>query len=163
MHFLADAEFWVFVAFVLFFALIFHYRLPQMVLKALDDRGEAIRNELEEARQKHEEARKLLAEYEAKKERAEKEAEEILATAREEAEAIVREVREQFEELMGRKKASAEERIRLAQENAVRDIRAHVAERALQAAEEKLRSEVKGRTASGLLNDAIDEVAKKLH
>ena len=163
MHFLATAEFWVFVAFVLFFALIFHYRLPQMVVKALDDRAEAIRNELEEARRQHEEARKLLAEYEAKKEQAAREAEEILKVAREEAEAVAQEVRRQFEELMARKQAAAEERIRLAQENAVRDIRAHVAERALQAAEEKLRAEVKGRTATSLLNEAIDEVAKKLH
>ena len=163
MHILADAEFWVFVAFVLFFALIFYYRLPQMALKALDERAEAIRNELEEARRKHEEARKLLAEYEAKKQQAEREAEEILKTAREEAEAVAHEIRRQFEELMARKQAAAEERIRLAQENAVRDIRAHVAERALQTAEEKLRAEVKGRTATSLLNEAIDEVAEKLH
>ena len=163
MHVFADAEFWVLVAFILFFALVFYYRLPQMALKALDDRAEAIRRELEEARHKHEEARKLLAEYEAKKEQAEREAEEILKVAKEEAEAIVREVRQQFEELMQRKKAAAEERIRLARENAVREIRAQVAEQALQAAEDRLRTEVKGRTASGLLNEAIEEVAEKLH
>lgn len=163
MHVLATPEFWVLVAFVLFFALIFYYRLPQMALKALDDRAEAIRNELEEARRKHEEARKLLAEYEAKKEQAEREAEEILKVAREEAEAVAHEIRKQFEELMARKQAAAEERIRLAQENAVRDIRAHVAERALQSAEAKLRAEVTGRTASALLEDAIEEVAAKLH
>ncbi len=163
MSFFAKPETWVLISFLLFFALLFYYRVPVMILKALDERAERIRRELEEARQLHEEARKLLAEVEAKREQAEAEAKEIVQVARAEAEAVTHEMRKQFDELMARKQAAAEQRIRLAQDTAVREIRAHVGERALQVAEAVLREELKGRSASALVDEAIKEAAEKLH
>jgi len=163
MSFFARPETWVLISFLLFFGLLYYYRVHHMVLKALDDRAEAIRKELEDARRLHEEARKLLAEYEQKKQQAEKDAEEILAVAKQEAEAVITEARKSFDELMARKQAAAEQRIALARDNAVRDIRAHVADRAARVAEAALRTELKGKAASSLLDDAIAEVEKKLH
>ena len=45
-----DASFWATVALVLFFALIIYLKVPGMLTKALDDRSDKIRNDLEEAR-----------------------------------------------------------------------------------------------------------------
>ncbi len=163
MSFFAKPETWVLVSFLLFFGLLYYYRVHHLVLNALDDRAERIRKELEDARRLHEEARKLLAEYEQKKLQAEKDAKEIIAVARQEAEAVVLEARKSFDELMARKKAAAEQRITLARDNAVREIRGHVAERAAHVAEAALRSEMKGKTATTILDDAIAEVEKKLH
>jgi len=163
MHFFAKPETWVLVSFILFFALLYYYRVHRLVLEALDKRAENIRKELEEARRLHEEARKLLAEYEAKKEQAGRDAKEILDVARQEAEAVALEIRQQFEDMMARKQQAAEERIALARDNAVREIRAQVAERAMSVAEDVLREELKGRAASTLLTSAMQEVEKKLH
>ena len=163
MHVLADPETWVLISFLLFAGLLYHYRVHRLVLDALDARAEKIRNELEEARRLHEEARKLLAEYEAKKEQAERDAKEILQVARQEAEAVALEIRQQFDEMMARKQAAAEQRIRLARDNAVREIRGQVAEQAMRVAEDVLRTELKGKAASTLLSEAIEEAGGKLH
>ena len=57
-----DASFWALVALVLFFALIMYIKVPGFVTKALDDRSDKIRGDLEEARRLREEAQQLLAE-----------------------------------------------------------------------------------------------------
>ena len=163
MSVLATPEFWVLVSFVLFFAVLFRYRVPQLMMEALDSRAERIRKELEEARQLHEEARKVLAEVERKREQAEAEAKEIVETAREEASAVALEMRKAFDEMMARRTAAAEERIRLAQETAVQEIRAHIGERAVEVAEAVLRAETKGKMAASLLDEAIREATEKLH
>ncbi len=163
MHVLADPETWVLISFLLFAGLLYYYKVHRLVLDALDARAEKIRNELEEARRLHEEARKLLAEYEAKKEQAERDAKEILQVARQEAEAVALEIRQQFDEMMARKQAAAEQRIRLARDNAVREIRGQVAEQAMRVAEDVLRTELKGKAASTLLSEAIEEAGGKLH
>ena len=47
---LGMAEFWVAVAFVAFLAILVYYKVPKLIAKALDDRADAIRKELDEAR-----------------------------------------------------------------------------------------------------------------
>lgn len=59
----ANAEFWVLVGFVAFMAILAYVKAPAMVNKALDDRADAIRKELDEARRLREEAHELLADY----------------------------------------------------------------------------------------------------
>ena len=79
--------FWVLVAFLAFAALILYYRVPAAVGKMLDDRADAIRKELDEARKLREDAQALLADYQRKAREAETEARTIIDQARREAEA----------------------------------------------------------------------------
>ena len=65
MHFFAEAEFWVAVAFVIFVGVLVYVGVPKMLLNALDERGKRVQAELDEARRLKEEAQKLLAEYKA--------------------------------------------------------------------------------------------------
>ena len=69
--------FWVAVALVIFLAILVKFGVPDAIVKALDARGEKVAQELAEARRLHQEAEKLLAEYEAKRKAAEAEAETI--------------------------------------------------------------------------------------
>ena len=57
------AEFWVAVAFGVFVLILLYYKVPKLIAKSLDDRAEAIRKELDEARRLREEAQTLLADY----------------------------------------------------------------------------------------------------
>ena len=70
-----DATAWSLVGLILFLALVLYLKVPAMVTKGLDERSEKIRKDLDEARELREEAQNLLAEYQAKRQAAEKEAE----------------------------------------------------------------------------------------
>ena len=94
MHF--DATFWATAALFLFFALIAYLKVPGMMTKALDDRSDKIRNDLEEARRLREEAQQLLAEYQRKRKEAEQEAEGIICVCQaREAEALAKDAEQQ--------------------------------------------------------------------
>ena len=95
---LGMAEFWVAVAFVLFVAILVYYKVPALIAKALDDRADAIRQELDEARRLREEAQSLLADYQKKHRNVGKEAEDIITLARREAEALGHETRESLKQ-----------------------------------------------------------------
>ncbi len=163
MSILATPEFWVLASFVLFFALLAYFGVHRMVIGALDQRAEKIRQELEEARRLREEAQSLLASNERLRAEAEREVEEILSIAREEAEAVASEMRKSFEDTMARKTAAAEARIRQAEQDTVREIRAHIATLSVRVAEEVLREKIKGKEASRLLDEAIAQATEKLH
>lgn len=163
MGILATPEFWVLVSFVLFFALLGYFGVHRMVLGALDERAEKIRQELEEARRLREEAQALFAENEKLRAQAEEEAAEILNVARQEAEAVSAEMRKTFEETMARKMAAAEARIHQAEQDAVRQIRGHVASLSVQVAREVLKDKLKGKAATSLLDEAIAQATEKLH
>ena len=83
-----EAEFWVAVAFVLFFVVLGYFGIHKKVLEALDHRSARIKAELDEARRLKDEAQKLFAEYQRKQGEAEKEAQGIIAGAQAEAERL---------------------------------------------------------------------------
>ena len=59
---LQTPEFWVAVAFVMFIGLLLYKGVPAMIGKALDERAEGIKKNLDDARQMREDAQALLAE-----------------------------------------------------------------------------------------------------
>src|SRR5512145_52030 len=121
---LAMAEFWVAVAFVAFLLILAYYKVPALIAKALDDRADAIRKELDEARRLREEAQSLLADYQRKHRNAGQEAEAIVEQARREAEAFSAETRKALAETVERRRRQAEEKIARAEAQAVEDVRA---------------------------------------
>ncbi|HHN66658.1 MAG TPA: F0F1 ATP synthase subunit B [Thermopetrobacter sp.] len=159
----ATPEFWVAVSFFLFLALLVWFGVPRMVTKALDERAETIRKDIEEARRLREEAQKLLAEQEKRREETQAEVTEIMATARAETEAVQAQMRHAFEDMIARKKAAAEQKIAQAADSAVRDIRARTAALSVAVAEEVLKEQATGKTAGKLIDEAIATIGRKLH
>src|ERR1700675_3986311 len=96
----AEPEFWVAVAFVILMGIFAYFGIHRTVLKTLDRRSERIKAELDDARRLKEEAAKLLAEYEARRASAEREAEDIIANARAEAERIAAEAKAKMEDFV---------------------------------------------------------------
>ena len=89
-----EPETWVAIAFIILMVLFAYLGIHRTVLTALDHRAERIKAELDDARRLKEEAAKLLAEYQARRTSAEREAEEIIASARAEAEKTIASTRE---------------------------------------------------------------------
>ena len=158
-----EPEFWVAIAFVILMVLFAWLGVHRTVLKALDHRSERIKAELDDARRLKDDAAKLLAEYQAKRTSAEREAQEIIAGAKVEAERIAAEARTKMEDFVARRTKTAESKIALAEAQALADVRAAAADAAVAAASTVLSQTVKGDVADNLLSKGIAEVKAKLN
>ena len=156
-------ETWVAIAFVILMALFAWLGVHRTVLKALDNRADRIKAELDDARRLKDEAAKLLAEYKARHAKAEAEAQDIIASARAEAERIAVEAKAKMEDFVARRTKTAESKIALAEAQALADVRAAAANAAVAAASTVLSQSVKGAVADDLLAKGIAEVRAKLN
>src|SRR5690606_11772779 len=79
------ATVWATISLVIFLGICVYFGVPKLITKLLDDHIKNIETELAETERLRSKTKALLAEYESKRENAEKEAEDIVASAREEA------------------------------------------------------------------------------
>ena len=91
------------VAFVIFWGILFYYGVPEGLLGPLDTRGKRIADELAEAKRLRQDAEALLKEFESKRAAAEREAAEIVSSARDEAERLAREAQEKMADFVKRR------------------------------------------------------------
>jgi F-type H+-transporting ATPase subunit b len=159
----AEPEFWVAVAFVILMGVFAYFGVHRTVLKTLDHRRDRIKAELDDARRLKEEAAKVLAEYRARHASAEREAQDIIESAKAEAERIASEARTKMEDFVARRTKTAESKIALAEAQALADVRAAAADAAVTAASTILSQSVKGPIADDLLVKGIAEVSEKLN
>jgi F-type H+-transporting ATPase subunit b len=160
---LHDAEFWVAAAFVILLGVFGYFGVHRVLLSALDHRADRIRKELDDARLLKEDAQKLVAEYRARRDSAEREAQEIIANAKAEAERIAAEAKTKMEDIVARRTKSAENKIAQAEMQAVADVRAAAADAAAAAAADVLSKTVKGSVADTLLDKSIKDLGTKLN
>jgi F-type H+-transporting ATPase subunit b len=158
-----EPETWVAIAFILLMGLFGYFGIHHTVLKALDNRSARIKAELDDARRLKEEAAKVLEEYKARRASAEREAEDIITTARAEAERIATEAKAKMEDFVARRTRTAENKIALAEAQALADVRAAAAEAAVAAAANIMSQSVKGQVADELLAKGIAEVKQKMN
>ncbi|MEM7426612.1 MAG: F0F1 ATP synthase subunit B [Pseudomonadota bacterium] len=163
MALFSDPGFWVGVSFVLFILLIMYFKVPGQMTKALDDRADRIRQELDDAQKLREEAQALLAEYQRKRTEAEKEAEDIVTQAKAEAEAYAEETRRKLAESVERRTALAEQKIAQAEANAMNEVRAAATDLAVAAAERIIAAEVQGKKADDMIDASIAAVKTRLN
>ena len=159
----ADATFWAMIGLFIFLGLMVYLKVPGLITGALDQRAETIRSELEEARKLREEAQALLADYQRRAREAENEAEEIIDQAKREADGITSEARQRMEDYVATRTRQAEQKIALAETQAVQEVRAMSADVAVAAAESILNERVEGATATVLISDAIDDIKARIN
>ncbi len=157
------AEFWVLVAFILFFAIVFYLKVPAQLTSALDARAEGIKKELDEARLLREEAQALLADYQKKSREAEEEATSIVEQARREAESLAAETEKQLAESVARRSKMAEDKIARAEAQALAEVRGSAVEAAMKAAEAILAGKVTGAKSDELIKQSLADIKAKLN
>jgi F-type H+-transporting ATPase subunit b len=160
---LGMAEFWVAVAFVAFLAILVYYKVPKLIAKALDDRADAIRKELDEARRLREEAQTLLADYQKRHRNVGQEAEAIVDLARREADAFAHETRASLKDALERRTKLAEDKIARAEAQAVDEVRASAIDVAVAAAERILREKMAGSGGAALIDQSIRDLKGRLN
>ncbi len=158
-----EAEFWVAVAFLIFVGVLAYFRIHELLLKAIDERRNRIKAELDEARRLKEEAQALLERYRRKEQEAEREAEAILANAKLEAERLAAEAKAKLEEFVARRTKMAESKIAQAEAQALADVRSAAADAAVAAAEAILSRTVTGKLADDLIVKGIEDLRRKLN
>jgi F-type H+-transporting ATPase subunit b len=158
-----EAEDWVAVSFVILMGVFAYFGIHRTILKALDTRSVRIKQELDDARRLRDEAAALLADYKARHAAAEREAADIITSAKEEAERIAAEAKTKMEDFVARRTKTAESKIALAEAQALADVRAAAADAAVTAATTILSQSVKGSVADDLINKGIGEVRSKLN
>jgi F-type H+-transporting ATPase subunit b len=157
------AEFWVGVAFVVFVLILLYYKVPALIAKSLDERAEAIRKELDEARRLREEAQALLTDYQNKHRNVGQETQSILEAAQREAEEFARETRANLKDTLERRTKQAEDKIARAETQAVDDVRAAAIEMAIAAAEKILRDKATGAGGAALIEQSIRDLRGRLN
>ncbi len=158
-----EAEDWVAVSFVILMGIFAYFGVHRTILKALDNRSDRIKKELDDARRLKDEAAKLVAEYRARRQSAEREAQEIVTSAKAEAERIAAEAKTKMEDFVARRTKTAESKIAQAESQAIADVRAAAADAAVTAATSILSQSVKGQVADDLIAKGVKDVRDKLN
>lgn len=160
---LHNTNFIVLLAFILFIAVLFYFKVPGMIGKMLDDRSAGIKSELDEARALRDDAQALLASYERKQKEVQEQADRIVAHAKEDADAAAVQAKKDLEVSIARRLQAAEDQIASAEASAVREVRDTAATVAIAAAREVIAKQMTATDGNKLITDAIAEVEAKLH
>ncbi|UZD90477.1 F0F1 ATP synthase subunit B [Cognatishimia activa] len=160
---LANTDFVVLLAFILFILVLIKFKVPGMLAGMLDKRAEGIQSELDEARALREEAQTILASYERKQKEVQEQAERIVAQAKTDAEAAAEQAKEDLKTSIARRLAAAEDQIESAQASAVKEVRDQAIVIAVGAANEVIAKGMTAADGNKLIDAAIAEVDAKLH
>ncbi|HEY9163756.1 MAG TPA: F0F1 ATP synthase subunit B [Magnetovibrio sp.] len=160
--FYQDPTFFVALAFITFFVVL-GKKLFGAINAMLDNRAQKISDEIEQATRLREEAQELLASYEKKQHEALKEAEAIVAAAKDEATRLAAEAAEQLDHSLKRAEQLAKDRIAQAETQAIAQVKSQAVNLAMDAAQRILESDVTGKKADALIDDAIKALDGKLH
>jgi F-type H+-transporting ATPase subunit b len=156
------ATVWVTIALAIFIGLMLYFGIHKAIAKMLDARIAKIETDLADAERLRAEAKALLEEYQRKREEAEKDAEGIVAAAREDAFRLTAEAGAALDALVARRTKSVEDKIAQAEAQAVAEVRARSADLAVEAARVLLQKQMSS-SADALVEKSIKEVADRLN
>ena len=160
---LANSNFVVLIAFLLFIGVLAYLKVPALLGNMLDKRAEGIRDELDEARALREEAQAVLASYERKQREVQEQADRIVAQAEAEAKAAAEQARADIKTSVARRLAAAKDQIASAEAAAVKEVRDTAITVATAAAREVMAKQTTAAEQDRMIDDAIAQVGAKLH
>lgn len=162
MPYWMDNSFFALVGLVIFIGLLVYLGLPRIIGGMLDKQIAKIESELSEAKRLRQDAAALLVEYEQKRIAAEKDAQDIIASAQEEANRLTVEAKASLEDLVARRTKAVEDKIAQAESQAIAEVRARSADLAVEAARVVLSDEM-NRNGGKIIDAAIADVSAKLN
>lgn len=163
VSFWADPATWVSFAVTLFFILIIWKKIPAIFAKMLDDRSNAIAEQLDNAQSLREEASALVAKYERDQHEAEKTAAELMDKAKEEVKLMVADSKIHMQEMAARRSDVALQKIAQAEAAALKEIKSLTIDVATEAARELMQANLKDADQEALIKSGIDKLDAKFH
>jgi F-type H+-transporting ATPase subunit b len=163
MELLKETDFWEGLGLAIVIVIILYRRVPAMLAKMLDERANAIRSELDQAKQLREEAEAVLVRYTERASHAQTEAQTILTQAKEEAERFKTESEAQLKALIERRARAAQDRIARAEAQAMAEIRFMAADAAVAASAKLIGERLGDAKATALIDAGIKDLGTKLN
>jgi len=160
---LRNTEFVVWIAFLVFIGILIYLKVGGLLGGMLDRRAEAIRADLDAARKLHDEAKAVLAAYEARHKEVQAQADLIVANAKREAEDAAAQAKADLEASIRRRIAAAEDQIASAEAAVIREVRDRAVAVAVAAAGDLIAAGMTPAERARLVEAAIGEVSAKLH
>lgn len=160
---LRNTNFIVLIAFLVFVGVLLYFKVPGRIGALLDQRAAGIRRDLDEARRLREEAQEIYASFERRQRDVAGQADQIVANARREAEAQAAKAQADLKTSIERRLKAAEDQIASAESDAVRAVRDRAVQAAVSAAAALLAAQVSAGQRSAGIDEAIDEVERRLN
>jgi F-type H+-transporting ATPase subunit b len=154
-------EFLLLICLILLFVAIWK-PAKKAVLTALDGRAEKIRTDLDEAQRLHDEAKGLLAKYQAQLHEGEALAADIVTQAEAQRQRLEDKMRADFDLAVKRRTELAMERIAQEESRALQEVRSRAADLAIRTTRRLLSEKVGPGEAQALIQGAIEDVKRKL-
>jgi F-type H+-transporting ATPase subunit b len=131
-----------------------------MITNLLDEQIQRVKKELSDAIELKEEANTLLAEYQRKKEDALKEADDIIANAKERAQIYEQAALTKSEEIIKRQEAQSIEKINQAELQAMSKIQQTIVEQSINAAEKLVSEKISVEKSEQIFADSLKDIDK---
>ena len=157
--FFSSLIFWEVISFGILLFVLYKYAFPG-ILSALEEREKKIKDSLDQAEQHRSEAERRLKDYEAKLSAAGKEAEAILAAAKERAQRLLDENEQRMTTEAERIKSDATRAIEQERRRAIQDIRAQTTDLALMVAEKVVQRSLTDTDHRKFTDEALDALSK---
>lgn len=158
LEFKSDLAIYTFVVFILLLAILGKFAWPT-IIKALEERERAINDHIAAAEARHEDAKRLLAEHEAKLAAAAGEVRALLDEARRDAENTKKAIEEEGKKAAKEELDRALREINRARDAAVQDLAVSSANVAIDLAQKIIREKLTPETNNQIVRDAIAKLA----
>lgn len=163
MAILYDTYFVVALSFLIFFGILYRYKVHHMLFAALDARAERIRGELEEAKRIREEAQMLLASFEKRQREVEAEAARMVEQARHDARASAEQMKTEALAAIDRRVKAAADQLAAAEAAAIRDVKDRAVAVAVAAATDILSRGMPAGSVEASIDAAIVTAGQRLN
>ena len=157
--FFSSLIFWEVISFAILLFVLYKYAFPG-ILGALEEREKRIKDSLDQAEHHRSEAERKLKEYEAKLNSAAKDAEAILAAAKERVQRLMEENEQRMTTEAERIKGDATREIDHERRKAIQDIRAHTTDLALMVAEKVVQRSLNEADHRKFADEALEALSK---
>lgn len=160
---LHNTNFVVLLAFLIFIGVLVKAGVPAKIGGMLDARATGIQANLDEARALRDEAKALLASYDAKHKEVLEQSARIIATAKDEAQTAADHAKQELAQSIARRLAAAQEQIAAAEASALRQVRESAIAVAVAAAGDVLAKQKTDDSAASAIDVSIAQVEAKFH
>ncbi|MDG2355288.1 MAG: ATP F0F1 synthase subunit B [Paracoccaceae bacterium] len=162
MFSMANTDFVVAIAFVIFVGVLVYFKVPRIIGNLLDKRAGTIRNEIDEAHRLLEEAKTLLAKLEREhKENIEK-AKNIVNDAELTSKKVLEDSKSEIKDAVARKLQMAERQIQTNEKEVIKSIKDDLIEAAFKEAQEQIEKKVDSNLANLVVEESVEEIKARL-
>lgn len=153
----------VLMAFIIFVGILVYFKVPAKITDLLDQRGQTIKAELEDARRLREEALELHASFERKRAEVNDQAARIVEKAKADAQIAADNAKAEIAASITRRLKAAEDQIASAEAAAIRDVRDQATAISIAAAGDLIAKKMDAERSNALIQNAIQTVNDRLH